>query len=181
MSNPANTSPLGTKPAFAYPGQDMTPRRPTNTYINESATSIDAAIPVVRGTASTTTPGGVETCKPMAADTDDILGVSLRIPTKDADFTTDTVKYDRYDAVPVKVEGRVAVIAAEDVRGGDEVIVVTAGAAVQTTAFASSKGGVAGAGRVAMTGWKWCGSGTITAGTLAEIEGHAITRGRTTT
>jgi hypothetical protein len=180
MANPSNAT-VNVKPAFGYAGQDMTPDLPTNTYMNESATSLDAGMPVVRGTASTTTPGGVETCKPMAADTDDILGVTTRYPMKDADFTTDTVKYDRYDAVPVKPEGRVAVYAAEDVRGGDEVIVVTAGAGDPTTAFASSKGGVAGAGRVAMTGWKWCGSGTITAGTLAEIEGHAITRGRTTT
>lgn len=180
MANPSNAT-VNVKPAFAYAGQDMTPDRPTNTYMNESATAIDAGVPVVRGSASTTTPGGVETCKPMAADTDDILGVSLRIPMKDADFTTDTVTLARYEPVPTKVEGRVAVYAAEDVRGGDEVIVVTAGAGVQTTAFASSKGGVAGSGRVAMTGWKWCGSGTITAGTLAEIEGHAITRGRITT
>lgn len=179
MANPSLAT-VGTRPAFAYAGQDMTPERPTNTYMNESATAIDAAIPVVRGSASTTTVGGVETCKPMAADTDDILGVTLRIPMKDAD-SNQAPKYERYEAVPVKVEGRVAVIAAEDVRGGDEVLVVTAGAAVNTTAFASSKGGAAGSGRVAMTGWKWCGSGTITAGTLAEIEGHAITRGRTTT
>jgi hypothetical protein len=177
MANPSNAT-VNVKPAFAYAGQDMTPDRPTNTYMNESATALDAGIPAVRGTASTTTPGGVETCKPMAADTDDILGVILRIPMKDADFTTDTVKLGQNEPVPVKVEGRVAVFAAENVRGGDEVIVITAGAGAQTTAFGSSFGGVAGAGRVAMTGWKWCGSGTITAGTLAEIEGHAITRGK---
>lgn len=179
MSNPSNAT-VGTKPAFAYAGQDMSPDEPINSYLNESATALDAGIPVVRGSATTYTAGGVETCKPMAADTDDIVGVTLRIPSKDAD-STQAPKYDRYDAVPVRAEGRVAVFAAEDVRGGDEVLVVTAGAAVQTTAFASSKGGAAGSGRVALTGWKWCGMGTITAGTLAEIEGHAITRGRTTT
>jgi hypothetical protein len=179
MSNPSNAT-VGTKPAFAYAGQDQSPDLPINSYQNESATALDAGIPVVRGSVIAYTAGGAEMCKPMAADTDDILGVTLRIVAKDAD-STQAPKYERYDAVPVRAEGRVAVLAAEDVRGGDEVLVVTAGAGAAATAFASSKGGVAGSGRVAMTGWKWCGNGTITAGTLAEIEGHAITRGRTTT
>lgn len=179
MSNPSNAT-VGVKPAFAYAGQDMTPDRPTNSYQNESATALDAGIVCVRGTATAYTPGGAETCKPMAADTDDILGVILRIPMKDAS-SSGTVTLGQWDAVPVKKEGRVAVFAAEDVRGGDQVLVVTAGAGVPTTCFASSKGGIAGSGRVAFTGWKWCGQGTITAGTLAEIEGFGTTVGKTTT
>lgn len=179
MSNPSNAT-VGTKPAFAYAGQDMSPERHTMSFLNESATAIDAGIPVVRGSATTFTPGGVQTCKPMAADTDDLMGVTLRIPSKDAD-SSQAPKYERYDAVPVKGEGTVAVYAAEDVRGGDEVLVVTAGAGAPTTAFASSKGGVAGSGRVAFTGWKWDGMGTITAGTLTTISRTQGPRGRTTT
>lgn len=180
MANPSLAT-VNVKPAFAYAGQDMTPDRPTNSYQNESATPLDAGIPVVRGTVTAYTPGGVETCKPMAADTDDILGVILRIPSTDADFITDAVLIKQWQTAPVKVEGRVAVFAAENVRGGDQVLVLTAGAGAQGTAFGSSNNGVAGAGRVAMTGWKWCGSGVIPSGTLAEIEGHAITAGRVTT
>lgn len=179
MSNPSNAT-VGTKPAFAYAGQDMTPHRPTLSFLNESATALDAAIPVVRGSATTFTPGGVETVKPMAADTDDLVGVTLRIVMKDAD-STQAPKYERYEAVPVKGEGTVAVIAAEDVRGGDAVLVVTAGAGAAATAFASSKGGVAGSGRVAFTGWKWDGMGTIAAGTLTTISRTQGPLGRTTT
>lgn len=179
MSNPSNAT-VGTLPAKAYAGQDMSPMQPTDSYINESATAIDAGLPVARGSATTSAASGVEFCKPFAADADEIIGVSLRFVSKDAD-STQAPKFERYEAVPVKKEGRVAVIAAEDVRGGDEVIVVTAGAGAQGTAFASSKGGVATAGRIRMTGWKWCGNGTIAAGSVGEIEGRSASVGRITT
>lgn len=169
---------VGTQPAKAYAGQDMSPTEPTNSFMNESATEIDAGIPVARGTATSATNLG-ETCKPVGGDTDEILGPSLRYPMEDA--TSNSIKYARYKAVPVKPQGRVAVIAGETVGGGDEVLIVVASATDPTLCWGSSRGGVIGSGRIAMTGWKYCGNGTYAAGTVVEIEGRSASRGKITT
>lgn len=179
MSNLPSLSSVGTRPALGYAGDDRTPGTPTVSYQNENATAIDAALPVARGTVTAPT-NGVEMCKPWASDADDFLGISLRTVNKDATQAVQSVTYAQWDAVPIKKEGRTLVYLAEDVRGGDQVLVVTAGAAVQTTAFASSKGGVAGSGRVAIP-WKYCGNGTLTSGSLVEIESYSASTGRTTT
>lgn len=179
MANLPSLASVLTRPALGFAGDDMSPLTPVHSYINENATAIDAALPVARGTVTSTTKGA-ETCKPFAADTDEFLGLSLRTVLKDVPQTAQSVTYAQYSAVPVKREGRVKVYIAEDVRGGDQVIIVTAGAAVQTTAFASSKGGVAGSGRIAVP-WKYCGNGVYTAGSLVEIEGWSASAGRTTT
>lgn len=179
MSNPSLAS-VGTKPAAGYAGNDLTPDLPTHSFQNESATDIDAGIPVVRGTATSST-NGIETCMPMAADADEVIGVSLRGALKDVAQSSQSAKYSRYETVPVKIEGRVQILIAEDVRGGDEVVIITAGAQAAATAWGSSKGGAVTTGRVAFTGWKYCGNGTYTAGSLVEIEGHSASRGRTTT
>jgi hypothetical protein len=168
---------VGTQPAKAYAGQDMSPAEPTNSFMNESATAIDAGVPVARGTSAATNLG--ETCKPVGADADEILGPSLHYPTGDA--TSNSIKYERYTAVPVKASGRVAVIAGETVGGGDEVLIVVASATDPALCWGSSRGGVIGSGRIAMTGWKYCGNGTYAAGTVVEIEGRGTSRGKITT
>jgi len=178
MSNPSNAT-VGTVPAKAYAGQDMSPLQPTESYTNESATAIDAGVPVARGTTATTA-GRSEGCKPVTADTDEILGPSLRSGPPDAD-STQAPKYTRYLSVPVKKEGRVAVIAGETVGGGDEVLIVVASATDPALCWGSSRGGVIGSGRIAMTGWKYCGNGTYAAGTVVEIEGRSASRGKITT
>jgi hypothetical protein len=178
MSNPSLAS-VGTRPVQAYAGQDMDPFQPVSSYQNESATAIEAGVPAARGTASTAT-GLNEFCKPVGADTDEILGPTLRRQLKDADSTQDP-QYARYESVPVKRAGRVAVIAGEAVRGGDEVLILVASANDPTACWVSSKGGVITTGRIAMTGWKFCGTGAIAAGVVCEIEGYGASRGRITT
>jgi hypothetical protein len=127
---------------------------------------------VARGT---TTQAGdfTQYCKPVAADTDEIIGVTVRRALVSTDGTT--AAYARYDSVPVKKSGKVAVLAAEAVRAGDEVVVLTA----TPGTFASSKGGVVGTGRVAMKGWKW--ATTTGAAAIGIIEGFDTHTGRTTT
>lgn len=163
---------VGTTPAIALPGTDLDPTSPTSTYVNESATAIEPGAPVALGT--TTQAGKYDKyCKPVAADTDNILGPTVRRALVSTDGTT--AAYAQYNTVPVKLAGRVAVLAAEDVRAGDEVIVLTA----TPGTFASSKGGVAGTGRVAMKGWKW--ETTTSAGAVGIIVGFDTHTGRTTT
>lgn len=170
-----------TSQALGYPGDqaDATPAV-IDTVQNESATAIDFGVPVVRGAA-----GGQ--VKPMTADTDDVVGISMRDPTMmSVDPTTNVANYARYRELGVMKVGRIIAIAAEDVRDGDQVLILTAGAAAQATCFASSKGGVAGLGRVAFKGAKWRarpnGTGpTIAAGTVGIIELIDQNLGRTTT
>ncbi len=163
---------VGTTPAIGLAGTDMDPLAPCDGYINESATAIEPGAPVARGT---TTQGGkfTEFCKPVAADTDEILGPTILRALVSTNGTT--ANYARYDTVPVKKAGKVAVLAAENVRAGDEVIVLTA----TPGTFASSAGGVVGTGRVAMKGWKWMT--TTASGAIGIIEGFDTHVGRTTT
>jgi hypothetical protein len=177
MSNPSMAT-VGTRPAAAYAGQDMSPLEPTNSFMNEHATGIEAGVPVARGATAIGSLG--EPCKPWTLDADDFLGPSLRYPDTDAG-TSGNVTYDQRKSVPVKASGRVAVIAGEAVRGGDEVLIITASGNDPTLCWGSSRGGVAGTGRVVATGWKWCGAGNIAAGTICEIEGRGAVRGRITT
>jgi hypothetical protein len=163
---------VGTTPGIGLAGTDMDPLSPTDTYMNESATAIEPGAPVALGT--TTQAGGfAQYCKPVAADTDNIIGVTVRRALVSTNGTT--VAYAQYDSVPVKKAGKVAVLAAEAVRAGDEVVVLTA----TPGTFASSKGGVVGTGRVAMKGWKWVT--TTGAAAIGIIEGFDTHTGRTTT
>lgn len=166
---------VGTRPAIALAGTDMAPHvGPTDSYLNESATAIEYGAPVARGSATTQAGDMFEYCKPVAADADEIIGVTVRDPS-DVSAASNSSNYPRYAAVPVKKAGRVAVRAAEAVRAGDEVLVLTA----TPGTFASSKGGVAGSGRVAMKGWKWVT--TTAAAAIGIIEGFDTHTGRTTT
>lgn len=172
-----DTTTVGTKQALALAGTDMSPFTTTDSYQNESATAIDFGVPVARGTATASIGGPAEVCKPFGADTDEAIGVSLRDATDNA--VTNAVTYGQWKAVPVKKSGRVAVYAAEAVRKGDQVLILTAGASVPTTAFGSSKNGVAGAGRIAFSAWKWCFD--TAAGAIGFIEQSDAHIGRATT
>lgn len=110
--------------------------------INESATPIDFGVAVARGAAD-------DTCKPIGADADKILGISVRIATKVS--ANGTVNYERYDAVPVLRHGHIRAIAYENVVRGDAVISVTA----QAGKLSGTTAGAAGAGRVAVAGATW--------------------------
>lgn len=168
----------GTIQGLGYPGgvADGTPAI-IDTKINESATAIDFGIPVVRGVATAKQPGN---CKPMAADTDDIIGISVRNASQVAANPADNiVNYPRYENVPVGRIGRFYVIAAEASREGDQVLILTAGAAVNSTCFGGSLGGVAGSGRVAFKGAKW--RTTTAAAAIGIIELIDQNLGRTTT
>jgi hypothetical protein len=170
-----------TSQSVGFPGHiaDSTPAV-IDTKQNESATAIDYGIVVVQGAS-----GG--TVKPMTADADVVVGISIADPTMmNADPATNVANFARYRELGVMKIGRVFAVAAEDVRDGDQVIIVTAGAAVNTTCFASSKGGVATTGRVAYKGAKWrCQPGAsslvITAGTVGIIELIDQNLGRATT
>ena len=77
-------------------------------------------------------------------------------------------------SVGVMRSGSLCVLATEAVRGGDQVIVITA----TPGTLGSSKGGVIGTGRVGAAGWIW--KQDTAAGALGIIEKVNYT-GRTTT
>jgi hypothetical protein len=170
-------------PALGYPGDlaDASPHT-IDTVQNESATAIDFCVPVCPGTLA-------GSAKPVANDTDAALcmGISMRDPTMVNASTSGVVNYAQYRELGLMKVGRIYAIAAEDVRDGDQVLIITAASAAQAqaTAFASSKGGVAGSGRVALKGAIWRAqagaSATITAGTVGIIEIINQNLGRTTT
>lgn len=96
--------------------------------------------------------GAAGDCKVMAADADQQLGIS--VATKYNPASTDglnTVLYKQGDKVGVVRDGVVACKAFEQVRRNDAVLAITA----QGGKLASPMGGVAGAGRVLVTGAKW--------------------------
>jgi hypothetical protein len=172
-------------PALGYPG-DLADASPhvIDTVQNESATAIDFGVPVCPGTLA----GSV---KPVANDTDAALcmGISMRDPTMvNASPSTNVLNYAQYRELGLMKVGRIFAIAAEDVRDGDQVLIITGASAAQAqaTAFASSKGGAATSGRVALKGAIWRAhpigaSATITAGTVGVIEIINQNLGRTTT
>jgi hypothetical protein len=108
------------------------------TLVNESATAIDFGVAVARGAAD-------NTCKPPAADSDEIVGISVahRIKPSAADGT---VAYAKNDAVPVAEEGRVYCVAGENVTRGDKVVNITATGKLGTAATALAAASAAKAG-----------------------------------
>ena len=171
MATPTLATAGGRNLAVGYAGQiaDLEPAQ-VSSYINNSATAIDFGVLVVR---DTTVDG---TCKPMAADTDQQLGISVRNAVGINASSANVVNYAQYASVPVMNDGVVFVTAAEAVRAGDAVLALTAGPGT----FASSKGGVAGSGRVAVTGAIWLD--TVAASGIGRIRiKTAGNLGRTTT
>lgn len=171
-----DTTTVGTRPGLALAGTDQSPFEPVGSYQNESATAIEIGVPVARGTTASAT-GPTEYCKPFAADTDEAIGVTVRDFTINA--SANAITYVQNAAVPVKKRGRISVFAAEQARKGDQVLILTAGANVPTTAFGCSRNGVATAGRVAFGAWKWCYD--TAPGAIGDIEQDDAHIGRATT
>jgi len=146
-----------------------------DSFVNSGSTALDFGIVVVRDTND-------RTCKVMAADTDQILGITVRHADKAAD-SSGNVKYAQYDSVPIMREGVVFVKAAEAVRRGDQVLVITAGGAGNTAAGAlgGSKGGVAGSGRVAIPGMNAVWEDTVASGGIGRVRILTTGTARTTT
>ena len=103
---------------------DSGPRR-IETFINESATEIEIGRFVALGAALTNAIKG--NCKPMAADGDLLLGVAVRDPNRVRN-ASGNLTYKQFEDVPVMIMGKVAILLAEQVRRGDDVLVLTAGA-----------------------------------------------------
>jgi hypothetical protein len=144
-----------------------------DSFTLSGATEMDFGILVVRDTAD-------RSCKVMAADTDQQVGISVR----HADMVTDAsgnVKYRQYMSVPVLRDGVIFVKAAEAVRRGDQVLAITAGGAGNTAAgaFGGSQGGVAGSGRVDVPGAVW--EDTTASGAIGRIRIKSAGTRRTTT
>jgi hypothetical protein len=112
--------------------------------INESTGSIDFGIAVARGTTAD------NTAKVIAADGDLPIGISGRHAIRPADSSIN-VNYAKFDAVPVVRMGFVFVVAFENVVRGTAALSITA----QGGKIASTTGGAAGAGRVAIPGAVW--------------------------
>lgn len=168
----------GTQQGLGYPGglADGT-QNIIDSAVNENATAIDIGVPVARGAATTHPPFNA---RPFVADTDDILGISHRHAADlVADPTTNVINFARYITFSVVRVGRVYAVAAENVRAGDQVLIITAGANVNSTCFGSSVSGVAAAGRVAFKGARW--RTTTASGLLGIIELIDQNLGKTTT
>lgn len=101
---------------------------------NESATAIDFGSVVVRGATD-------NTCKPIAADTDKILGFAVRHPvmaSTGVPGATPSIKYERYESLPILEMGRIFATPGENVTQGDQVYVVAATGVLTKTAGAGS-------------------------------------------
>lgn len=139
-----------------YPGMiaDLNPVT-SESMTNESATPIEFGRAVARGAAD-------DTCKPVGADTDAIIGISIRYAIRPANLSG-LVLYSQYDTVPVAKEAFIWAIATEAVTRGDAVLSLTAGGGTLT----GTTGGAVGAGRIAVPNAKW--ATTVAAGALGKI------------
>lgn len=144
-----------------------------DTFTQAGATAMDFGIvAVLNGTGA----ANDRLCKVMAADTDLILGITVRNPLFPA--TTDgvnTVKYNQYVNVPVMRLGVIWVKAAEDVRAGDQALALTASGGT----IGGSKGGAAGAGRVDIPGAVWMD--TVSSGSVGRVRINTVGTRKTTT
>lgn len=123
--------------------------------INAGATAIDFGVAVARNSASD------DSCAAIAADTDKIAGISVRLATKVS--SGGVVNYGQYDSVPVMKTGFIRAVAYENVVRGDGVISVTA----QAGKLSGTTAGAAGTGRVAVPGAVW--ETTTSAGSIGII------------
>lgn len=90
---------------------------------NESATAIDFGGVVVRGAAD-------NTCKPIAATNDSILGIAVRHPIQVSSVvpgSTPDIKYARSSSVAILEVGRIFVTAGANVTRGNAVYSTAAG------------------------------------------------------
>lgn len=121
MSKPDLSSYGGRLRDLGYAGQIVnTNPSVIDSKINESATAIDFGVAVARGAAD-------NTCKPPAAVSDKIMGISARHAIRPASADgNNTVTYAQRDAVPILRDGYVYVVAAENASRGDTAVALTA-------------------------------------------------------
>jgi hypothetical protein len=153
-----------------YAGQiaDSEPAQ-IDSFTNTSATAVDFGRVVVRDTND-------RSCKVMAADSDQLLGISVRHALQPASTDgNNTVNYPQYQSVPVMRLGVIFVIAAENVRRGDQALALTAGGGT----IGGSQGGVAGAGRIDIPGAVW--EDTVSSGSVGRLRINTVGTRRTTT
>lgn len=122
---------------------------------NENATAIDFGKVVARGAAD-------NTCKPIAAASDDILGFAVRHPVMVSNTlpgATPSVNYAQYASVPVMELGRMYATAGMNVTAGKKVRVKLSDGsllddtvAIGTAASAAKSGGNTGNGTLTMDG-----------------------------
>lgn len=122
--------------------------------VNVNASAVDFGVAVSRS--------GVDGCKPFAAITDEILGISVRQSTGVYN-AGGTVNYPQYSSVPVLKQGYMFVEAGENVTVGDYVVALTASAGK----LGGGTGGVPGAGRALVPGGSW--ETTTAAGQIGKI------------
>lgn len=150
-----------------------------HTRVNQSATAIDFGVAVGR---STTVAGG---CQPWATDADYFVGISIRNPHAPAASDGFTVNFPQYSLVPLLTDGDIFVQAAEAVREGDQVLIITAGGTgsgnATPGAFGGSEGGVAGSGRIVIPGMNAIWLDTVVAGGIGRIRIKTTGTARNTT
>jgi hypothetical protein len=158
MSTPSLATPGGLLKATGYEGQIATLDHPiTISRKNEGATAIAFGRAVARGAS-----GG---CVAVSGDSDVVIGLSIRDMTLTPASTdgNNTTTYAQYAMVGLLRDGFMYAAAAEDVRDGDQVIALTTGGGT----LAGTKGGVAGAGRLLVTGAVW--QEAVTSGSIGII------------
>ena len=103
-------------------------------------------------------------CKAPTADGDLLIGIAARHAIRPASSDgNNTVSYAQRDMVPVLKQGLIYVLAYENVVRGTVALSITA----QNGRIASTTGGAAGAGRVAIPGAVW--ETTTTAGQIGIV------------
>jgi len=127
------------------------------TRTNDLAGVIDYGNAVARSAAD-------NTCKAPTVDGDVPIGIAVRHAIRPASADgNNTVNYAQRDAVPILRSGYVYVLAFENVVRGTQALSITA----QNGRIASTTGGAAGAGRVAIAGAIW--ETTTTAGQIGIV------------
>jgi hypothetical protein len=172
MSLPTLTTVGGSLLNAGYAGQIADGEEAqVSSFTNTGSTAIDFGIAVVRDTAD-------GSCKVIAADTDQILGITVRNPLFPATADgNNTVKYNQYSSVPVMRDGVIFVTAAENVRRGDQALILTASGGT----IGGSEGGAAGSGRVAFPGMNAVWLDTTASGSVGRVQIKTTGTARTTT
>jgi len=158
MSKPDLSSIGGRTLDAGYQGQvvDMN-ESVISTFVNDLTVAIDFGNAVARSAAD-------NTCKAPTVDGDIPIGIAVRHAIRPASSDgVNTVNYAQRDAVPVLREGFVYVLAYENVVRGTQALSITA----QNGRVASTTGGAAGAGRIAIAGAFW--ETTTTAGQIGVV------------
>lgn len=103
-------------------------------------------------------------CKPVGSNGDKIVGITTRLPLMPTTPSVNTIGWKSHSMVGIAGLGHILAIPCENVRKNDEVLAIVA----QGGKLAGTNGGVAGTGRLVVTGARWLD--TTTAGQIGVIE-----------